>query len=183
MKAGATGKTCVADPTCSLNVTTSLPGTYLLSSSPPPSPPQPTPLPSSPGCEVCANNTALPWDCKTCCDGCTAVKYGEGTFCKCSAPGPGPAPGPAPGPTPRGDYGIPYANTHFRKGQTNALCPTGVQFETLWDGGAGAGFGAGATPPPGGHGGKGFGTFAFTMVDKLKVPNVPAGEYALSWRW
>jgi hypothetical protein len=115
---------------------------------------------------VCANNTALPWDCKTCCDGCTAVKYGEGTYCRCS--GPGPAPGPAPGPTPRGDYHIPYANTHFRKGQTNALCPTGVQFETLWDGGAGAGSS---------------GTFAFTMVDKLKVPNVPAGEYALSWRW
>jgi len=29
----------------------------------------------------------------------------------------------------------------------------------------------------------GFGNFDFTMVDKLKVPDVPPGEYSVSWRW
>jgi hypothetical protein len=71
------------------------------------------------------------------------------------------------------DLFTPYKSTHFRPGQTNKLCPTGVQFPTLWDGGAGAGLADGSR----------FGTFAFTMVDRLQVPNVPAGHYSLSWRW
>ena len=29
----------------------------------------------------------------------------------------------------------------------------------------------------------GFGRFMFTMVDFLQVPDVPAGEYSVSWRW
>ena len=77
-----------------------------------------------------------------------------------------------------------YKNTHFRPGQTNKLCPTGVQFPTLFDGGAGAGYKSnGGSVPAGGHGGVGFGNFDFTMVDKLKVPDVPPGEYSVSWRW
>ena len=77
-----------------------------------------------------------------------------------------------------------YEHTHFRPGQTNKLCPTGVQFPTFFDGGAGAGYkDNGGSVPAGGHGGVGFGNFDFTMVDKLQVPDVPPGEYSVSWRW
>jgi len=68
---------------------------------------------------------------------------------------------------------VPYKHSNFRPGQSSDLCPTGVQFPTLWDEGASAGI----------VGKGGFGTFMFTMVDRLKVPDVPAGEYSVSWRW
>lgn len=137
-------KVCVADATCSFKVTTELPG-----------------------CKVCAHDTKEPWSCETCCPECTEEKYDGGMYCKCEKPGP--APGPTP--QPHKDYSIPYAHTHFRPGQTSKLCPTGVQFPTLWDGGAGSGYLAQ------------FGDFEFTMMDKLKVPDVPPGDYSVSWRW
>merc|ERR1719174_2760838 len=93
-------------------------------------------------------------------------------YCACKGPGPKP-PGPKPSPSPMFDV---YEQTHFRPGQTNKLCPTGVQFPTLFDGGAGAGLkNNGGSVPAGGHGGVGFGNFDFTMVDKLQVPDVPPG--------
>jgi hypothetical protein len=48
-------------------------------------------------------------------------------------------------------------------------CPTGVQFEPLFE----QGYGTGLVP----H------TLDFTMVDKLQLPQLEAGEYVLSWRW
>jgi len=66
-----------------------------------------------------------------------------------------------------------YNLTHFHKGQTSNICPTGVQYETMWDEGMGAS-GEGAD----------FGYFNYFFVDRLKVPaDLAAGEYTLSWRW
>lgn len=87
----------------------------------------------------------------------------------------------------------PYNETHLRPGQTIPTCPTGVQFEASWDEGAGGG--AGPKGPksmshveenelpmnPHEHAG-GFGTWAFSMVDKVVLPQ-DSGEYVLSWRW
>lgn len=60
----------------------------------------------------------------------------------------------------------PYPKSY---GIHDARCPTGVQFEPLFD----QGYGVGLYP----H------ALAFTMVDKLQLPELEAGEYALSWRW
>lgn len=116
--------------------------------------------------------TSSTYDCEECCAGCTQVtKALSGTTYKWCECGKKPSPSPSPGPQPHDGYFSQYPNTHFRPGQTNELCPTGVQFPTLWDGGAGAGNIGG------------FGRFMFTMVDRLQVPQVPAGEYSVSWRW
>ena len=121
-------------------------------------------------CMKCGSGAT--YDCEQCCPSCTPVTKtisGQSyTWCQC---GKGPAPGPSPKPGHNNMF-EPYAHTHFRPGQRNELCPTGVQFPTLWDGGAGAGTPTGA-----------FGTFTFTMVDRLQVPDVPPGEYSVSWRW
>jgi len=112
-------------------------------------------------CMKCGNSSA--WDCEECCPGCTMAKKGDYAYCQC---GKGPSPGK------QGMY-TSYKNSHFRPGQTSDLCPSGVQFPTFWDEGAGAGVV-----------GKGFGGFMFTMVDYLKVPaDLPAGQYSVSWRW
>lgn len=125
-------------------------------------------------CKECADDPAVPWSCKTCCPGCYPETKDGGTYCLCKN-------GPSPAPNPMFN---PYEHSHFRPGQTNELCPTGVQFPTFWDGGAGAGYkNNGGNVPPGGHGGVGFGNFDFTMVDKLQVPDVPPGDYSVSWRW
>ena len=148
---------------------------------------------------MCADDPSVPsWSCKTCCPGCTEEHADGGMFCVCKGKHPSPSPSPSPpsggnylckdgqcyegygketkseceasckpAPT-RNNFFTPYKHTHVPAGKTNALCPTGVQFETLWDGGAGGGSA---------------GSFNFTMVDRLRVPDVPAGEYSLSWRW
>jgi len=113
----------------------------------------------SSGCQVCAEDTTLPWSCSKCCNGCKEVKKIGGMYCDCSSPSPA-------GPT----RNTPYPTTNLRPGQTSSNCPTGFQFPTLWDDGAGPSYSR-------------LGTFPFTMVDKLRVPNVPAGEYSVSWRW
>ena len=59
-----------------------------------------------------------------------------------------------------------YPNTY---GIHDESCPTGVQFEPLFK----QGYGTGLSP----H------TLDFTMVDKLQLPELEAGEYSLSWRW
>jgi hypothetical protein len=58
---------CVADPMCSFKIKAELPG-----------------------CQICANNTKLPWSCEKCCEGCTMEKAEGGQYCKCSKPGPAP---------------------------------------------------------------------------------------------
>merc|ERR1711871_1584329 len=98
-----------------------------------------------PGCEVCSNSTVNPWSCEKCCDTCTPEKKAGGMYCNCKS-----------GPSPRDDYSIPYTTTHFHPGQTSKICPTGLQYESLWDEGVGAG-----------NMGGGFGRFMFTMVDRL----------------
>jgi len=108
------------------------------------------------GCKVCANSTDLPWSCKTCCPGCTEAHYEGGMYCQCTNPGPS------------DNFYTPYTTTHLHPGQKPTECPTGVQYETLWDGGAGAGIG---------------GSFMFSMVDRLQVPDVEPGQYSVSWRW
>jgi hypothetical protein len=130
-------------------------------------------------CKECETDPTKPsWSCKVCCPGCEPEEKDGGTYCQCGK-GPSPSPGPK-----RNTMFKAYKNTHFRPGQTNKLCPTGVQFPTLFDGGAGAGYKSnGGSVPAGGHGGVGFGNFDFTMVDKLQVPDVPPGEYSVSWRW
>lgn len=65
-----------------------------------------------------------------------------------------------------GNPSKPYPKSY---GIHDARCPTGVQFEPLFD----QGYGVGLYP----H------ALAFTMVDKLQLPELEAGEYALSWRW
>lgn len=138
--------------------------------------PDPTCKKEAYACKECADSPA--WSCKVCCPGCEPEEKDGGTYCNCGK-GPSPSPGPK-----RNTMFKAYKNTHFRPGQTNKLCPTGVQFPTLFDGGAGAGYKSnGGSVPAGGHGGVGFGNFDFTMVDKLKVPDVPPGEYSVSWRW
>jgi hypothetical protein len=77
-KDGGDPKTCAADPTCSFKIKTELPG-----------------------CQICANNTAFPWSCEKCCEGCITEKAKGGQYCDCKKPG------PAPGPSPRDDYTIP----------------------------------------------------------------------------
>jgi len=115
-------------------------------------------------CWKCSDGNG--WSCDMCCKGWTKVTKDGSSYC---VKGSGPPPPPTP---PAPDMLAAYQTTNFRPGQTSDLCPTGVQFPTYWDEGASAAGGKG-----------GFGRFQFTMVDKLKVPELPAGEYSLSWRW
>jgi hypothetical protein len=119
-------------------------------------------------CKEC-DSSGPAWSCKTgtCCPGFTEADFSGGVFCKA-----GSGPAPAPSPKPSNTMYDAYKHTHLRPGQTSKLCPTGVQYETKFDDGAGA------------SGGGGFGRFMFTMIDTLQVPaNIDAGEYVLSWRW
>jgi hypothetical protein len=119
-------------------------------------------------CKKCSADGKSPaWSCDECCEGWTKVTKAGGGYCT-----KGKGPSPSPSPKPRGGMFQAYKSTHFHAGQTSKLCPSGVQFPTYWDEGAGAGTFDG-----------GFGRFMFTMVDKLKVPDVPAGDYSVSWRW
>jgi len=141
------GKQCVPDANCSRQVKT-----------------------DTPGCKKCADSgDQMPaWSCAKgqCCPGYSEKEIAGGIYCYSSSP--------APSPTPSDKYFSPYSKTHFHPGQTSTICPTGVQYETMWDDGMGA---AGEQSGV-------FGTFMFEMVDKLKVPdNLAAGEYVLSWRW
>ena len=65
----------------------------------------------------------------------------------------------------------PYKNTHFRPGQVSEICPTGLQFNSSWDGGVGSGPSA-----------QGYGHMDYTMTDTVQVPS-GLGRYILSWRW
>jgi hypothetical protein len=70
----------------------------------------------------------------------------------------------------------PYNVTNFHPGQTSTKCPTGVQYPTKWDDGAGA-----VPYWPGQTGGS---NFEYSMIDQVRVPaSIMAGEYILSWRW
>jgi hypothetical protein len=139
-------KDCVPDPTCSGTVKTSLPG-----------------------CKKCDAALAA-WSCAkdSCCPGYTEVAIDGGFYCTNKSPG---APTPSPKPNPMFNA---YNATHFHEGQTSKICPSGLQYESLWDEGVGA-----AGDPSGS-----FGRFNYYFVDQLQVPAaIDAGEYTLSWRW
>ena len=145
MKLGG-DKDCVPDPTCSGKVKTVLPG-----------------------CKKC-DPTLAAFSCAkgACCPGYTEVAIDGGYYCSNKGPTPAPAPKPA---NPMFEA---YNVTHFHKGQTSKICPSGVHFETMWDEGMGASGDAAGT----------FGNFNYYFVDQLQVPSdLTAGEYTLSWRW
>jgi hypothetical protein len=151
--ADAGGKVCAADPTCS------------------------HPKAALPGCKKCGDKSEPAWSCAadSCCPGYTEIAIDGGLYCKPGGPAPPAPPSPKPNPDHQTMY-IPYSKTHFHKGQTSEICPTGVQFESKW--GAGMGSSGGSTTKIR------FGEFKFTMVDQLKVPaHLEAGEYVVSWRW
>ncbi len=79
-------------------------------------------------------------------------------------------PEPCSDDSPHGCFGWAYPETYLALGQKVAECPTGLMFPSPagWSDGAGAG---------------NRGSFNFEMVDVVKVPDVPPGEYSLSWRW
>jgi hypothetical protein len=75
------------------------------------------------------------------------------------------------------DMFVPYNKTNFHPGQTSMVCPTGVQYATKWDDGAGG-------PPYFPGSGMDGSNFDYEMVDQLQVPsNIQTGKYYLSWRW
>ena len=66
------------------------------------------------------------------------------------------------------DMFLAYKKTHFRPGQTNKLCPTGLHFESQCD----------ECVANGGN------DKGYTMVDKVQIPHdIEAGDYVVSWRW
>ena len=66
--------------------------------------------------------------------------------------------------------------TYLAPNQKNPLCETGLMFPSSWDDGYGNGYGE--------KNYEGYGSFMFSMTDKLQVPkDIESGEYSLSWRW
>jgi len=108
------------------------------------------------------------------CDNCLKAQWSKVEAAGCSKEGftyCGKAP-PKPGPKPSsGEQYAPYADTHFRPGQTSKSCPTGLMFNSSWDEGVGSGPNA-----------MGYGDMPYSMTDVVKVPKV-LGRYMLSWRW
>ena len=68
-------------------------------------------------------------------------------------------------------YDRAYPKSYLAAGQRVPECPTGLMFPSAWAEGAGAG----ETPHAG--------AFEFILVDRLRVPVLPPGDYSLSWRW
>lgn len=111
------------------------------------------------------------FDCQECCPGLkkTTKTIGGKTYTWCAAS----KSNTCSKDNPRACYFNAYPKSHLRPGQQTSRCPTGVQFPTSFD--EGYGIGAALNDLPNG--------FEFTMVDKLQVPKLAAGEYSLSWRW
>jgi len=112
-------------------------------------------------CLRCGSKSS--YDCEECCPGLDKVTKGGYSYCVSHNPS-----STCSKDNPRACFGEPYPNSYLAPGQQVAECPTGLMFPSAWDAGAGAGIG---------------GSFNFEMVDKLQVPDVPPGEYSLSWRW
>ena len=124
-------------------------------------------------CLSCSPYSA--YDCEQCCPGLERVSKAGYSWCvkKGSKPSGG---GKCSDTNPRGCYFLPYNKTYLNKGQKTPLCETGLMFPSAWDDGYGNGYGEG--------GYEGYGSFMFTLTDKLQVPNnIEAGNYSLSWRW
>jgi hypothetical protein len=109
---------------------------------------------------------ASSYDCEECCPGLTRVVKGGYAWCQGKKPEP-PTCDPATNQT-RGCFFKPYKTTYLKPDQKTPGCDTGLMFPSSWDEGYGQG--------NDGH-------FMFSMVDKLQLPELDAGEYSLSWRW
>jgi hypothetical protein len=143
--------------------------------------PKPPPSPTPPGGKCDTELNTLCGQAKkqgtTQCDNCLKAQWSKVEAAGCSKEGftycgKGPGPAPAPGPKPSsGEQYAPYADTHFRPGQTSKSCPTGLMFNSSWDEGVGSGPNA-----------MGYGDMPYSMTDVVKVPTV-LGRYMLSWRW
>jgi hypothetical protein len=105
---------------------------------------------------------ASSYDCEKCCPGTTMVHKGEYSYCTASK-------GECSKSSPESCYEKVYPNSYLAPGQSTPNCPTGLMFPT-------------APECPDCYGATVAG-FDFEMVDTLKVPALPAGEYSLSWRW
>lgn len=120
-------------------------------------------------CMKCGGESS--YDCEECCPGFKQVTMGQYKFCM-----PGSKPGPKPGPADKCAKGNadrscmfkPYPKSYKPKGHDTPLCPSGLQFPAAW---------------PEGYSSQPTQNMQFEMVDKLKVPQLEAGEYSLSWRW
>ena len=122
-------------------------------------------------CLSCSPYSA--YDCEECCPGLERVTKGEYSWCvkkgskptaECSET------------DPRGCYFLPYNKTYLAPNQKTPLCETGLMFPSSWDDGYGNGYGE--------NNYEGYGSFMFSMTDKLQVPkDIESGEYSLSWRW
>ena len=122
-------------------------------------------------CLSCSADSA--YDCKKCCPGLVRVSKGEYSWCvkKGSKPS-----AECSESNPEGCYFLPYNKTYLAPGQDTPLCETGLMFPSLWDDGYGNGFGQ--------EGYEGYGSFMFSMTDKVQIPSdIETGEYSLSWRW
>jgi len=115
-------------------------------------------------CLKCGGNSS--YDCEECCPNTTKTVFDGFSFCKALTPDPSPAK-TCTKEDPRGCYTNPYPKTYFAPGETSETCPTGFMFPAAFSEGVGAGLGS----------------FSFELVDMLVVPDVPAGEYSVSWRW
>lgn len=110
-------------------------------------------------CLSCGTGDA--YDCEVCCPGLNKQTNGDYSWCTANSTG-------CSKENPMGCYRQPYEETYLKPGQTAPECPTGLMFPSSWD----EGYGQGEE-----------GSFMFSMIDRLKVPDLPAGDYSLSWRW
>ncbi len=121
-------------------------------------------------CMSCSPNSA--YDCEKCCPGLKRVSADGYTWCEKGKP----SGGKCSEANPEGCFFLPYNKTYLSPQQKTPLCDTGLMFPTSWDDGYGNGYGD--------SGYQGYGSFMFSMTDKLQIPNnIVEGEYSLSWRW
>lgn len=111
--------------------------------------------------------TKSDYDCEKCCPGLTLTTktYAGKTYSYCTSN----KPAVCSKDNPRACYSRPYPKSYLRPGQQAPDCPTGLHFPSSWD----EGYGGGLAP----H------NFMWSMTDRLRVPDLEAGEYSLSWRW
>ena len=112
-------------------------------------------------CLKCGDNST--YDCEQCCPGFELITTGKYSFCKQQA-----EPSCTKGNPDHSCMLVPYPKSYKPAGHETPLCPSGLQFPPAW---------------PEGYSSAPTQNMDFTMVDKLRVPQLEAGEYSLSWRW
>jgi len=113
-------------------------------------------------CLKCGKASA--YDCEDCCPGLQKISKMGYSWCQHGKPKPA---GECSKENPRACYVMPYPKTYLKPGQQNGFCKSGLMFPSAWLDGTN----------------QEIGRFEFSMVDKLQLPKLTAGEYSLSWRW